>query len=554
MQPTTALPTYIYWTEKNGSFRIVAYSPTGKKYDLAKENERKSFEEYIQRRLPRDSRHWVDALTTDNTLCGHLKKIELCVPQNPRFDSICLIDTPGVNPGSEGTEGHIRITQNILREAADAAIVMFPADKVFTRSFQKFLESNATHLLQHSIFIVTQCDKVRKKEELQNLRDFVSGQLEILGVTLPVVHCISAQCALDVIQGVETDEISEQWHKSFEQTMDEIFQSLSENRYDIVEQNVCRIISKAIAALDEKIQTTKAVHEAAQATLKEYSPQNLDKECHMIQQKFLNICTILYEQYKAQESEAVDRIIRSCKIKAQMDIGMLSSKSKVSSYVDDYYKIAGEKIGAGLKDHCSEMARQMHGVFQEYVKQLNKCFQKYHLQIMATSNWKKLQATEIRTDVENIGLNLTGNMTAGSVVNALGETVEEVFNSDSIWEGGLNIVLGSLWVTINAIGATINLFRSIDSIKGDALNNIGQALKEKHSEILTKMNEMDCNIFEQYKRNADVLPDVLKRSFAVEYANFLNGYKLQEQSLNQSLTEHREHLKELQVIRELVEG
>ena len=236
-----------------------------------------------------------------------------------------------------------------------------------------------------------------------------------------------------------------------------------------------------------------------------------------------------------------------------MDIGMLSSKSKVSSYVDDYYKIAGEKIGAGLKDHCSEMARRMHESFQEYVNQLNKCFQKYHLQIMATNDWKNLQATEIRTDVKNIGLNLTGNMTAGSVVNALGETVEEVLNSDSIWEGGLNIVIGSLWVTINAIGATINLFRSIDSIKADALNNIGQALNGKHSEILKKINEIDCNIFEQHKRNAAALPDELKKCFAAEYADFLDGYKLQEQSLNQYVAEHKDRLMELQVIHKLIE-
>lgn len=274
--PTTAVPTCIDWNGESGKTTVTVADIKGNHHVLDR-NGREWFRHAAGRELPADMGELLDYLTTTNTLTHVLSKISISFPGENGHKGFCIVDTPGVNPGDEEAADHILKTQALLREEADAAIVLFPSYCVYTRDFQNFLDQNAKHLLAHSIFVVTKMDMVTSEKERESLVHFVKKQLEKnFELDDPKVYGCSAGRALDFYTSHSAER--DTWTDSFEQMLDGIFRSLQGRRNRIVTENTKKMLGNLMEELRAEIDSQQNMLLETRQCFTEYSYENLVKE------------------------------------------------------------------------------------------------------------------------------------------------------------------------------------------------------------------------------------------------------------------------------------
>lgn len=274
--PTTAVPTYIDWNGKKGKQIVTVLDAEGVKHPLD-QNGRKWFLQTAGKDLPEDMGAMLDYLTTTNELTHIVSKISISFPRENGHNGFCIVDTPGVNPGNEEAADHIIKTQSVLREEADAAIVLFPSYCVYTRDFQEFLDQNAKHLLADSIFVVTKMDQVPSEKERDKLIHFVKGRLEQnFGLENPEVFGCSAGRALDYYAGHTDDK--DPWADSFEQMLESIFGELTERRKRIVTEKTKKMMESLICELQVEIKRRQEALLKTKKNFAIYSYDNLKNE------------------------------------------------------------------------------------------------------------------------------------------------------------------------------------------------------------------------------------------------------------------------------------
>lgn len=167
---TTAVPTVIY-CHVGEQVRVMAETYDGGKYVLDHPQKRRQLEEKLQRQIPLDEKDALALLTTSNDLADQIKRIRIRVPDIKELEHICLIDTPGVNPGAEEARSHVQKTRDVLREYADTTIILFQATQVYSASFQVFLKENAEHFMNDAVFVITMMDLIYE-DQRDNLIEF----------------------------------------------------------------------------------------------------------------------------------------------------------------------------------------------------------------------------------------------------------------------------------------------------------------------------------------------------------------------------------------------
>ncbi len=556
MQPTTAVPTYITWNnsfsdDPYGQYAVTVYDSNGNPFSLVKDDDRKKFEDFAGIQLPQTPERLIDAVTTDNSLTGIVSKVTIEAPVDTQYKRICLIDTPGVNPGTEGTAEHVRVTQEVLRDAADAAIIMFPADQVYTASFGKFLEENASHLLKHSIFIITKCDIIRTEPELKNLADFVSYHLSQIGVADPEVHCISASYALDAYLDDAQNKISKDdrmWKKRFETTIKTIFKELANRRSIIVHENVKNVLDQITYLLTESLSTKRKGLDKIREDLIKFSPENMKAEC----EELLKVCGIrMLEKKNARETSVSDVIgsaIENKRASAFNDIDGCNTKDSLSRYLDGFNAHAMSTVNSAISSHINGFNQSMDSIFSNYKQQLGDCYKRYELNIStAQVNTLKL-GDEGNINTGELKTAVDGFFTKSKFAEKFGEYIDGVFDSDSFVKGVLKAAGGIIALPFAIVGWLYNAFRSLDSMKNVAKDKVRSALESNRTAACEKLQESISTIYDGYLSAARKLPEKMVELFSAEFSRAQNLYNSQIQSINNQTNQINDQLGQLRRI------
>ena len=377
--PTTAIPTYIRWDKDGeGEPEITAEDIEGRSFKLWG-TEKGCFERKTGIALPKETGKTIDRLTTDSSLIGKVKRIELSFPKEKRYENFCIIDTPGVNPGQEDARKHILETQSILRKEADAAIVLFPAMQVYTADFEDFLLNNAAHLMDDSIFIITKMDMVRRESEREKLLNYVKRLLQQnFKLYDPEVYGISAGNALDYYIDQAGYFENKQWAASFEEVMNKVFQRLRNRRQEIISNRVGETIQELIHIVGEEVRNDIKRLEEDRAKLVKYSLASLEQSyglllkkyrMDMIQQK-TKWCKSAGDIVKKRINEAeadinynIDRQTRARGLKEYTDFGLEKDIIKMNN-----------KISQDINKNISKKIRKRG---YEFITDVKTCLEEY---------------------------------------------------------------------------------------------------------------------------------------------------------------------------------
>lgn len=262
---TTAVPTYIY--KGSGDHVIVrAKCDNGNCYDITSSSGVDSFEEDFVTRLPSKLDDRISLLTADKELSLRIKEVDIELPDNLLSSGLCIIDTPGINPGADYTGAHAEITKNILNEVADAIIILFPADQAYTQSFDEFLKENAEYFIKDAIFVVTMMDRV-DEEERDDVIAFVKANLRSnFHLSDPQVLSCSAMMA----------ERDPYWKENFADFERDLMERLSKNRKRIVTEHLVKLSNELLDSIRSEVAASKESFEHRLAVLESHSVPKLD--------------------------------------------------------------------------------------------------------------------------------------------------------------------------------------------------------------------------------------------------------------------------------------
>lgn len=242
---TTAAPTYIYpggWNE----IRIMVETPEGERYRLEDQAQCARLEKRLGIRLPSGTKDILALLSASNDVAGSIKRIGVWTPGPEELRHICVIDTPGVNPGAEEAAFHAARTRKVLGDYADAVIVLFQETQVFSGSFKKFLQENTIHFMNEAIFVITMMD-LAEEGEREALTEYVRLQLkQTFGMEKPPVFGCCAKAALSG----KTDAESRYWTERFDELRDTIIGYMSRRREKIIRRQLALLLEKLLAEMD----------------------------------------------------------------------------------------------------------------------------------------------------------------------------------------------------------------------------------------------------------------------------------------------------------------
>ena len=287
---TTAVSAFISYHDKEG-IRILAETADGEKYLLNRPEHRRLLEQKLKIRIPQDEKDAIAYLSATNEFAEQIKRIGIRVKSIEKLRRISLIDTPGVNPGAEEAEFHVRKTQEVLQKYADATIILFQAAQVYTGSFSRFLDENAKLFLNDAAFVITMMDVIEESRRI-SLIDYVRFQLEErFGIKNPPIFSCCAKAALLK----QPDAEGRYWAAQFEQLREELTAYMGECRKKIIHRQLTYLMETLASEVDAEVTQGSLRLEQKKAVLEEGSI--LNKAGSLSQEEYKRLYTAKYKEY-----------------------------------------------------------------------------------------------------------------------------------------------------------------------------------------------------------------------------------------------------------------
>lgn len=303
-----------------------------------------------------DLNYLLDLLTSEKTVADTVKRIDVEIPSIHLMEDVSIIDTPGINPGAIYADSHDKITQDVMDNVADAAIILISSESLVTATLIRFLETTARRFLHRCIFVVTAMDR-KDESERTKIIDHIKFQLaDKLNLSNPIVLQSSAITMINVNNRPSSIQSYEYWQNQFEQLEATLKQVMVKQREIIIAESLVRLLQELMKELDEDLNTKKKELTQEQVLLKKSdikTIENLLDRLYSESEKRVNAeITILKSyikskkfSYCASAKKEVEKIIKG-------ESSIISYETEIAPNV----KTAVEKVGKSyLLDINNEM-------------------------------------------------------------------------------------------------------------------------------------------------------------------------------------------------------
>lgn len=388
--PTTAIPTYIRWnketllkqTQQHDELKycnpiITLTMIDGRAYTLTRAGKSK-FEQETKISLPSDTGAIIDTLTTTNALIDKIERVDLTFSARRGFDSFCLIDTPGINPGSEENKEHILQTQKVLREDADAVILLYPATQTMTRDTEEFMRDNAAHLMTGAIILLTKKDLIPKREVEKIIKYTARLVKDRFKQTKPEVYAISAQQAMNCFSGDSNNEEDLRGADDFNRTLETIIRQLGDRRSEIVLRRISDLMRELIESISKTVSADLTSLEEKRATLKKYSAENLERDFGKLFAVYENFFMQNNDSYLRLMGDKVCALISGKREEIFQKIHAAKTRDGVDECLKNFYPTIMADIGKEILAYLNaQIAPPINRNSQFYAKKLEEHLSRY---------------------------------------------------------------------------------------------------------------------------------------------------------------------------------
>lgn len=264
---TTCAPTMICYGEKfdveihqKTTNFIVRYSESKGffKRILFSIKEKLGIAERLQKQLT-EAKAFIHQYTADETFAKNVSKAILYLPcKNPIFDNdIVIVDTPGINADNSR---HQEVTEAIVRDLCDLAIVLTPAPAPCSQTLLNFIQNHLQTFHQHCICLASQIDRVRPRERQRQMK-YISERFRSENINFSQIYPVAAYFAIH--RDENTSDEARNFRDDFSQTMAQVCELLKRNKNVVLIEKANSILRYIINTLLQPMlqKTTKEVQD-----------------------------------------------------------------------------------------------------------------------------------------------------------------------------------------------------------------------------------------------------------------------------------------------------
>lgn len=226
---------------------------------------------------PRDLLWYMELLITNQRIAAAVTRLNLYLPSINRFlNNTVIIDTPGLFAGADHTQTHEAITQSVIDNDADLAIVLIPSHQAMSKTLSDFLRNLPTFILNRCVFILSRMDMV-EAEEHQQLLFFTRNQLvQKLGIKEPLLLSCGAIAMLPEAQRIfDQPQQIDFWQHSFIALENQLKDMLAKNRSLIIQEKLKFLLQNLLKAMGNRLDEEQEKLQQEDSLLKKQEIKNV---------------------------------------------------------------------------------------------------------------------------------------------------------------------------------------------------------------------------------------------------------------------------------------
>lgn len=543
--PTTAIPTYIRWNksqllhkygfrekkqdEENPVIKVIMTE--GQEQILYGEGSIRKFQKDTGILIPDNIGNLLDYITTTSALIGKIKKIELSFPERKDFENICLIDTPGINPGDEESKEHIVQTQIVLKEEADAAIILYTAQNAMSRNTKEFMENNAAHLMKDAIVVLTQMDTVREREIDKVVKYTERLTKEQFHQEKSYVFYMSAGEALEFKLG--RNENAGKWAAQFDQTISDIMSLMKIKRNEITSLRISNLMTDLMNRLSVAFEEERERLTKEEAILEQASIAKLEIEFSSIYKNYL----LEIDNAFIEESDKIEKIINQrtqfCCDQICDTISSATNKQKLNWCLNEYFpKTMNEIHEKTVKEVNNTITLKVNEVNGRYVKNVEKCLTKYNRYL-----------GKINSHFADMGFEITASTTLSNNSAASSSLAKAL------------LITGELVYLLNGFNllilAGVFLFNKVmfESKKNEAKNDVRQKINSYKNNLIQSCGQSLQKLKEENKDWAKNLLSNYKKEYQTAFSQAGQAYIQHKNEIESKLMDNETNRNTLNSLR-----
>lgn len=325
----------------------------------------------------------LDRLTSDPPVAQHVGYIDITLPLDQLVDNLVILDTPGIGAGTVDATRHDDLTQRVVVEVADCALVLIPSEGPLTATLIRFLESCARPFLHRCIFVMTAMDRQTEEERAGTLAYVRSKLREKLDLESPL---LLESAAMAMIPGVNLPKSLEDslpyWRSGFVEVEAAVQASLVQGRTLIVAERLIRLLQALVGGIEGELAEATSglaeeelqLRENSVATLEEVLSELVGRSATGLEDSRASIKQTTQTQGRRIASDAtqwayglIQRMGSSIKhystmVHPQVLIG-------IAHYGSQYSEVTNREV-AGLRAQCEALAATFVRRFEESYRDL----------------------------------------------------------------------------------------------------------------------------------------------------------------------------------------
>jgi GTP-binding protein EngB required for normal cell division len=208
---------------------------------------------------PASIRKQLTDLATDPVTSAKIGKIRLTWPAVPLGENVVIIDTPGLNSVEKR---HFVVTERVVREQADAFVVLTSASDPVPQSLVDFIQNYLADQLSRCVFVVTKLDWVDEAER-KAVVDHVRRRIARIsaGPLRPTIKAVALGPAL------KDEGSKDHWLEQFDLLCSALRDELGRERAAMIAVTLARLLEQALTAIQGKLKQRTGQISAERAAL-----------------------------------------------------------------------------------------------------------------------------------------------------------------------------------------------------------------------------------------------------------------------------------------------
>ena len=521
--------------EDGGKTVVEAYKETGPGLYKTLSKDGRSWIEYNEHlQFPEKLEDILAYMTTVEDAVKKMEKIEIFLPRNSLPEKMVIIDTPGVNPGKKDSSEHEMRTRKILEDIADTVLILFPADSVYTQTFEDFLNKNAARFMKHAVLMITMMDRVQEgeREEITEFaREKIKNKFHLKDPFL--LSCSAGRAGKD-----------EYWRSRFLKAEEQLMDNLRKNRERILAERTAGLLDNLLQEMNKTVDLKMEEITQKESRLREASVPSLRRTLDESYKEREWKIRAVNKQFKKSLSDDKEAMKVQAVAKVREELAKRKKRLDITKYVQN------EK---GLNAAVTESSQGMIGRAEYYCdlagkktlelkKELDEILIKYYGTIGAEAE-NEVQGRHAGSDASVI------NSLIGNAITDVQKQENKNANSRDKWAAGIGIgvglIVGGPLLAVGGLFLGIvggdSLF--VESSRTKVLNSFSAALPEIADKIEALLiDNVNSAVTEQSNRLA-AYKDQLEKRYQSVYDQIVGNIESQKAAVMKEKSE-KEEIKE----------